>query len=78
MKKKTVKQAVLEVIIKYYPKVPNHKIAFAHPNHKLSGTQRFRELKLKHRFDCKENLYYIYTPFSKLQKMLNKERGEVR
>lgn len=41
----TVKEAVLKVILKHYPKVKNHLIHRAHPKHPLSGGQRLRDLR---------------------------------
>lgn len=75
-KHKTVKQAVLEVIIKYYPKVPNYKIATAHPEHPMSGLQRLRELSARkevfYYFDRATNNYRILTALSVIKRYLEK------
>lgn len=67
----TVKQAVIEIIIAYYPRVKNIKIERAHPEHPMSGLQRLRELRSKHgiqyRFDNKTNEYIFESPLKDIK-----------
>ncbi len=70
----TVKESVIRVIIKHYPKVKNHLVMTANPKHSLSGLQRIRELrqegKIDYEFDRKTNTYEILTPKIKLERLL--------
>jgi hypothetical protein len=66
----TVKEAVLLVLITYYPKIKNWRVEQAHQQHKMSGTARLRELRnkygLEYKFNRRLNEYEIQTPYEKL------------
>lgn len=80
---KTVKQAVLEVIVKYYPHVKNHLIHNACPQHPFSSGQRLRELRklgVVYTFDKETNTYnFSDTPQELLRELLagEDEKGGV-
>lgn len=69
--KGSVKKAVLETLIAYYPQVKNYAVERAHPKHKMSGLQRLRELRARgivdYSFDRKTNTYHIHTPLKALR-----------
>ena len=70
----TVKEAVLLAIIKNYPKVKNHVIHNASPEHLFSATQRLRELRklgVRYSFDTKTNTYdFSETPIKYFKGLL--------
>lgn len=78
----TVKEAVLRALIEHYPRVKNHTVQTAHPEHQLSSLTRLRGLAdeglVRYEYDPRDQTYRILTPLEQLTVLLNQlQRGSV-
>lgn len=78
----TVKEAVLRALIEHYPRVKNHTVQTAHPEHQLSGLTRLRGLAdeglVRYEYDPRDQAYLILTPLDQLTVLLDQlQRGSV-